>query len=238
MKLSLPIYRLKRQARLLSREAKIPLAEALDRIARREGQPSWSMLAHLSARQNVGARLLSEFAPGDFLLLAARPGHGKTLLGLELAAAAARAGRDAVFFSLEETQAGLLKRLADLRVDPPAQRFAIDTSDDISAGHVMSRLKASRRGALAVIDYLQLLDQRRSNPDLCVQVRDLGEFARAAGVTIVAISQVDRAFEAHGGSLPGLADIRLPNPVDLGLFSHACFLHDGQMRLQTIGAVS
>src|SRR5579862_7868029 len=37
MKLSAPIYHLKRKARLLSREKKIPLHEALDRIAIEEG---------------------------------------------------------------------------------------------------------------------------------------------------------------------------------------------------------
>jgi len=28
-----------------------------------------------------------------------------------------------------------------------------------------------------------------------------------------------------------VADIRLPNPVELSVFSKACFLHDGEMRL-------
>ena len=37
MKLSAPIFRLKRQARLLSREAQIPLHQALDQVAREEG---------------------------------------------------------------------------------------------------------------------------------------------------------------------------------------------------------
>jgi hypothetical protein len=36
MKLSAPIYHLKRQARILSRDENIPLHEALDRLAARE----------------------------------------------------------------------------------------------------------------------------------------------------------------------------------------------------------
>ena len=45
MKLSAPLYHLKRQAKLLSRAEKIPLHEALNRIAEREGFSGWSLLA-------------------------------------------------------------------------------------------------------------------------------------------------------------------------------------------------
>jgi len=45
MKLSAPIYRLKRKAKLLSRDEKIPLHAALDRIASKKASPGWSLLA-------------------------------------------------------------------------------------------------------------------------------------------------------------------------------------------------
>ena len=45
MKLSAPIHHLKRKAKLLSREEKIPLHEALDRVAAQEGFDGWSLLA-------------------------------------------------------------------------------------------------------------------------------------------------------------------------------------------------
>ena len=45
------------------------------------------------------------------------------------------------------------------------------------------------------------------------------------------ISQIDRSFDARRHPMPGVADIRLPNPVELSVFSKACFLHDGEMRL-------
>lgn len=43
MKLSTPIYRLKRQAKILSRAKGIPHHEALDRIAAKEGFARWSL---------------------------------------------------------------------------------------------------------------------------------------------------------------------------------------------------
>ena len=53
MHLSQPIYQLKRRAKLLAREAGIPLHAAQDRIAQTEGFASWSLL---SARYAEAAR--------------------------------------------------------------------------------------------------------------------------------------------------------------------------------------
>jgi hypothetical protein len=43
MKLSAPLYHLKRKAKLLSRAENIPLHEALDRVARQEGFRAWGL---------------------------------------------------------------------------------------------------------------------------------------------------------------------------------------------------
>src|SRR5207237_10155554 len=44
MRLSAPLYHLKRNAKLLSRPQNNPLNEALDRIPRQQGQSAWSTL--------------------------------------------------------------------------------------------------------------------------------------------------------------------------------------------------
>ena len=44
-RLSAPIFRLKKQARTLSRAESIPLHEALNRIANAEGFKTWSLLS-------------------------------------------------------------------------------------------------------------------------------------------------------------------------------------------------
>ena len=80
MKLSAPIFRLKRQARLQSRDAGIPLNKALDNIAKTEGFQSWSLLAASDSAIGPAIRMLARLHPGDLVLLGARPGHGKTLL--------------------------------------------------------------------------------------------------------------------------------------------------------------
>ncbi|MFQ1701544.1 DnaB-like helicase C-terminal domain-containing protein [Loktanella agnita] len=98
--------------------------------------------------------------------------------------------------------------------------------------NIIESVSNSRGQALVVVDYLQLLDQKRSNPPLEEQVRALKGFAIECGAVVVLISQIDRAFELSSSNMPTLADIRLPNPVDLSLFDKKCFLHDGQIQME------
>ena len=232
MKLSAPIYRLKREAKRLSRSRNLRLYEALDRIASREGFSSWSLLSTRASRSSPARRLWQSFNQGDLVLLGARPGHGKTLLGLEIALEAMSAGHRAVFFSLEYNAADIDRLFVSIGKDPAhfRQRFDYDTSDLICADHIIAHLARAAPGTFAIVDYLQLLDQNRSNPALGQQVRALRSFAAERQLIMVFISQIDRSFDLSSRTSPRLEDVRLPNPVDLNLFARACFLHDGEIR--------
>ncbi|TPI64430.1 DNA helicase [Mesorhizobium sp. B3-1-7] len=234
MRLSAPVYHLKRQARLLSRRENVPLHQALDRVAVKEGFASWSLLAAKAAEAAPGDSLLRRLIPGDMVLVAARPGQGKTLMSLDLAVAAMKQGSRAVFFTLEYMHADILDRFRDIGIDPADfnHLFDFDNSDAISASYIVERLRSAPRGTLAVIDYLQLLDQKRENPELMVQIRALRSFARERGLVLVFISQVDRSYDSSGRPFPGIGDIRLPNPLDMSLFDKACFLNKGEIRFQ------
>ncbi|CDX43069.1 Replicative DNA helicase [Mesorhizobium plurifarium] len=234
MRLSAPVHHLKRQARLLSRRENVPLHKALDRVAGEEGFASWSLLAAKVAEAAPGDRLLARLIPGDMVLVAARPGQGKTLMSLELAVAAMKQGDRAVFFTLEYMHADILGRFRDIGADPAdfGHLFTFDNSDAISAAYIIEALRSAPRGTLAVIDYLQLLDQKRENPDLMVQIRALRSFARERGLVLVFISQVDRSYDPARKPFPDIGDIRLPNPLDLSLFDKACFLNKGEIQFQ------
>ncbi|MBN9887738.1 DNA helicase [Salipiger abyssi] len=231
MHLSAPIYRLKRNARDLARQQGIPLHRALDRVANEEGYQSWSHLASQAPQARPAAAVLSRLAPGDLILIGARPGQGKTLLGLELAARAGSLGRTGFFFTLDYHERDVRQRLSELDLRPSADARAVhvDTSDDITADHIIRCLERSGAPALAVIDYLQLLDQKRSTPDLESQIAALRRFVKETGALCAIISQVDRSFDLSGRTMPGLSDIRLPNPLDLSAFDRVCFLNEGRL---------
>ena len=231
MKVTIPIFRLKRDARRLARDKGVPLHAALDLVARQAGFAHWSLLAAEHARQRPSARVLRQMQAGDLVLLGARPGQGKTLLGLELCGSALAAGSEAAFFSLEWTQAEVTHRFAEVGVDvAQAQGLRVDTSDAICADHIIAALGDAPRGSVVVVDYLQILDQDRRLPPLATQVAALAAFARHSGVIVVLIAQIDRGFAGEAGP-PDWGDVRLPNPVDLDLFNRAVFLHDGAVRV-------
>ncbi|WP_371420479.1 DNA helicase [Tardiphaga sp.] len=234
MRLSAPVYQLKRKARLLSRTADIPLHEALDRIAVQEGFGAWSLLVARMSAVTPAAKLFAQLSPGDLLLMGARPGHGKTLMSLKLAVEAMQSGQRSVFFSLEYSEKEVLDRFRAIGVERERfdGLFDFDNSDDISADYIVRKLADAPRGSLIVIDYLQLLDQKRENPALMAQVRALQSFARERGLIFVFISQIHRSYDPAVKPYPDLEDVRLPNPVDLGLFSKTCFLNNGDVRFR------
>jgi replicative DNA helicase len=236
MRLSAPVYQLKRRARTLARDEKIALHEALDRVAREEGFARWSLLTSQLATSQPARALLAGTAEGQILLLGARPGHGKTLLALQLLIEAAREGRRAVFFTLEYTReetSELVRSLGE-SARALADKLEIVVSDEISADFIIEHLSGSSSRAMAIVDYLQILDQQRRKPPLSEQMLVLREFARTSGTSLAFLSQIDRSFAAESKRLPELRDVRLPNPVELGVFSKACFLHNGTVQLHEL----
>ncbi len=236
MRLSAPVYQLKRRAKLLARQEKIALHAALDRIARDEGFAGWSLLAARIAGSAGEKDILSRLTNGDIVLLGARPGHGKTLLGLKLLLDAIRDGRRSVFFTLEYTEHETRQRIRSLEGEAPGLGDALEiiTDDEICADYIIRHLAGAPRGTVAVIDYLQILDQRRNKPALSEQLDALQAFAQKAGIILAFLSQIDRSFDPESKPLPDLQDIRLPNRVNMSLFSKACFMHEGKAQFQVI----
>lgn len=237
MKLSAPIYRLKHQAKILSRTDGIPLHEALDQIATQEGFNSWSLLATQWSATAPAKKLFIRFSLGDLILVGARPGQGKTQLSLEILVEAMKSGRQGFFFTLEYNETDILNLFKNIgeHLEHFRNQFTFDTSNSIRAEYIMNQLSTVPTGTTVVIDYLQLLDQKRENPELMDQVRMLKSFANQRDLIIIFISQIDRFFDSSIGGCPDLKDIRLPNPLDLQLFNTACFLHNGEIQISALG---
>ena len=236
MKFSVPIFILKQQAKALSRREKLPLHQTLNQIAKREGFGSWDLLAQSWGAQEPAASLASRLQPGELVLMAARPGQGKTLLSLALAIEWMKRGNRVALFTLEATRADVAEYFDALNEDITRfkQLFTIDDSDGISAEHIIARLNTVPPNTLAIVDYLQLLDQKRDNPGLMLQVEQLRRFARRRSATVICLSQIHRAYDSAAKPFPALDDVRLPNPLDLKLFDKACFVNRGKVRIQNV----
>lgn len=231
MKLSAPFYLLKRRARLLAHEESIALHSALDRIAVQEGYRAWSDLAAQHASEGPASKLFRILQPGELALIAARPGLGKTLLGLELCCEAAKLGQQTVFFTLEYTQAECNSKLKQIGSDASVQsQIVFDCSDKINAEYIISRVKSMPPETLAVVDYLQLLDQKRTDPPLQDQVSALRSVSCERRAKLVFLSQVDRSFTEKAQNCPDVTDVRLPNHLDLRLFDRMCFIGQNEVR--------
>jgi len=233
MKLSAPIYVLKQQAKVLSRKENIPLYQALDLIANQEGFSAWSLLCARTIPKKPVATLWPQLRAGELILLGSRPGQGKTLLSIALSVETMRHGGQAAFFTLDFTETDIANCFAALGedFDKFLDRFLVDASDQICAQHIISRLASAPAKMLVVIDYLQLLDQKRANPDLMSQVQQLRDFARERQVIVLCLSQIDRRYDSTNRPCPDISDVRLPNPLDLSLFDKTCFLNQGTMQI-------
>lgn len=233
MKLSAPIYILKQQAKALAHRESVRLHVALDQVAAREGFSAWSHLASTWQKQDTSRSVYKQFHQGDLVLVGSRPGQGKTLLSAGLAVEAMSHGHNAAFFTLEYTAAEVDKLFGMLgrALTEFQDQWLLDTSDNISAEYIAHRLAGTRPSTLVVIDYLQLLDQRRDKPSLDVQLRQLKAFAQASQAKVVCLSQIARDYTPTSKACPSLQDVRLPNPADLSLFDKACFIQDGKMHL-------
>ncbi|XUY27997.1 DNA helicase [Agrobacterium sp. rho-8.1] len=236
MTLSAPIFQLKRRAKLLARNRDVPLHQALDLVACEEGFASWSLLSARSLSHQEPDTILPRLNAGDLLLVAGRPGQGKTRLALRLLVDAMSARRQAVLFTLEFTQQQALRHIRDINQARSEinDTLKIITSDAICADYIIQHLSMADSGTLVVIDFLQILDHQRSKPPLSEQVSALSDFAKKSGVIFVFISQVDRGFDPDAKRLPDIEDTRLPNQIDLGLFTKTCFLHGKEMAFKAV----
>ena len=233
MKLTAPIHILKQRAKALKRSRAITMVQALDNIAQAEGYSSWSLLQSRNRKDIPKTKdaLIDYMNPGDLVLIGARPGLGKTTATLALLLRAARYHRLCYFFSLEYTRQETIARLG--KIDPDFREedtaLIMDFSDEISSDYIIAATKDAAAGTIIAIDYLQLLDRKRTKPAIQQQIESLKEYAHARGLIFIFLSQIDRNFNAGDEALPDESHIRQANPFDVRLFNKLIFVKDGAL---------
>lgn len=191
----------------------------------------------------TGIRELDDTITGlnrsDLILLAARPGMGKTSFALNIMRYAGVVGKKRVaFFSLEMTKEQLVSRLLSTEGMISGTKLRTGKLDDnewvrlIEAGDILSQtelyfddssgitvpeMKAKLRRLkdvdLVIIDYLQLMSGTRKTDNRVQEIseitRNLKIMAKELNVPVVTLSQLSRATEKRG------ADQRRPMLSDL-----------------------
>jgi replicative DNA helicase len=191
-------------------------------------------------------RVLGGFQRSDLIIIAARPSVGKTALALSMAYNASVIHKKSVgFISLEMSAFQLVQRMiaADTGVNShklrmgqmnDAERTRVSLAfgrlggaqmfiDDGGSSTVTDvRTKARRLQAehgldLLFIDYLQLMQSRRSDnrvQEISEISRGLKQLARELNIPIVALSQLSRAVENRADHRPLLSDLRESGSIE------------------------
>ena len=174
----------------------------------------------------------------DLILLAARPGMGKTSFALNIAKhVAVKCKRRVAFFSLEMTKEQLASRLLSTeglisgttlrtgKLSPEEWTRLIEAGDvlnkaeiylDDTPGITVPEMKAKLRRLkhvdLIVIDYLQLMSGSRRIDNRVQEIseitRNLKILAKEFNVPVITLSQLSRASEQRAEHKPQLSDLR------------------------------
>lgn len=193
-------------------------------------------------KMGVGLESLDEklvdFAPGALVVLAARPGMGKTSFMLQAAMNCAEKYGSVIIFSLEMSKMQLALRmlstvsqialtklisgtysdyekesLQNSRQKLKSLPIKIDdrgglTIDDISG--VCRRMNKKTKLRLVAIDYLQLMSMEGENRNLAVSnvTNKLKSLAKTLDCPILLLSQLNRSVDSRESKRPVMSDLR------------------------------
>ncbi len=200
--------------------------------------------------------------PSDLIILAARPSVGKTSLALSIAYNVVMHTQSTVgLFSLEMSRDQLIQRLLSMHTSINTQQLRtgnirdhdlqavmeamgilssaplyIDDTPGVSIAEVRSksrRLRAEAGIDLLMVDYLQLMQGRRTDnrvQEVSEISRGLKALARELNVPLIALSQLSRAVEGRTSHIPVLADLResgsIEQDADMVIFIYREELYD------------
>ena len=192
-------------------------------------------------------RLTAGLQPSDLIIIAGRPSMGKTALALNIGYNTAKMTAKAVaVFSLEMSKPQLGVRLLgfDSGIDATKLRTGflrdkewrqltesanflselpifIDDSSSISVLGMKAkcrRLKKSHDLGLVIVDYLQLIQGRRSAESRQIEISEISRMLKALAkdlnVPVVALSQLNRKVEDRPNRRPQLADLRESGAIE------------------------
>ena len=171
---------------------------------------------------------LVQMGKGDFIIVGARPGMGKTSFAMNIAVNVAKQKKAVAIFSLEMSGEQLVTRIlsSEAMIDSMKLRTGqldnddwnnlagivsslsgcdiyIDDTSAITSAEMKSKLRRIKNLGLVVIDYIGLMQTTAKTDNRAQQVgeisRNLKIMAKDFGIPIVCCAQLNRATETRTG---------------------------------------
>lgn len=219
------------------------VSEAYDRIAKLAGPDKDK---YIGARSGFTALdgIISGLNKSDLIIIAARPGMGKTSFAMNIAVnVARRSEKEVVTFNLEMGREQLATRIlsTEALVDSNSLRNGRISGDDwvrlaTSAGflgtlplyiddtasmtvqQMKAKLRRTKNLGLVIIDYLQLMQSTSHSDNRVVVIseitRQLKVMAKELNVPVILLSQLSRGVEGRTDKRPMLSDLRESGSIE------------------------
>lgn len=188
--------------------------------------------------------ILTGLNRSDLVLIAGRPGMGKTSFALNIAEyVAMKKQKKVVIFSLEMSTEQLVERMLSsqasivskaLRTGTLAPdewtrlasaadllskaEILLDDSSGITVPEMKAKLRRQRDVDLVVIDYLQLMSSGRRTENRVAEIsemtRSLKLMAKELSIPVITLSQLSRGPESRSDHRPMLSDLRESGSIE------------------------
>ncbi|MGI5958763.1 MAG: replicative DNA helicase [Massiliimalia sp.] len=219
------------------------IIETYDRLQKLTGEDRELYLGLNTGFTRLDA-LTSGLNKSDLILLAARPGMGKTSFALNVATnVAKRYDKDVVVFSLEMSSEQLVSRIisSEAQIQSEALRTGqlstdqwmqlagsaellsrthmyLDDTPGITVAEIKAKARRLKNLGLIVIDYLQLMSGGGRSENRVQEIskitRNLKIMAKELNVPVVVLSQLSRATEQRPDHKPMLSDLRESGSIE------------------------
>lgn len=228
-----------RQGKDSSAMAKIDsvIVEAYDKLLKLTGEDRESYQGLRTGFSRLDM-VLGGLNKSDLILVAARPGMGKSSFALNIAVNVARRyKKDVVFFSLEMSNEQLVLRALSSEAKIHNEKLRVgrltaeewvnlastadilsktnmyfDDTAGITATEMKAKLMRLKNLGLVVIDYLQLMESGGRSDNRVQEIskitRSLKIMAKELDVPVILLSQLSRAAEQRTDHRPMLSDLR------------------------------
>ncbi len=210
-------------------------------------------------------RTITGLNRSDLILIAARPGMGKTSFALNIARNAAVQGKKkVVFFSLEMSREQLASRLLSsealisgttLRTGKLSQdewerlipasdvlgatEMYLDDTPGLTVPAMKAKLRRLKNVDLVIIDYLQLMSSSRRIENRVQEIseitRNLKIMAKEINVPVVTLSQLSRESEKRADHRPQLSDLRDSGSIEQDADIVLFLFREGYYDKDTVG---